>query len=66
MAYQYMSEVEEAENGELYIGIPLALMNQMGWTEETLLEWEIMEKNNQVTIKKIGHTNRTEKDVKEN
>ena len=66
MAYQYMSEVEEAENGELYIGIPLALMNQMGWTEETLLEWEIMEKNNQVTIKKIGQTNRTEKDVKEN
>jgi hypothetical protein len=66
MAYQYMSEVEEAENGELYIGIPLALMNQMGWTEETLLEWEIMEKNNQVTIKKIGQTNRTEKDVEEN
>ena len=50
---QYMSHVEEAEDGELYISIPEALMKQMGWAEETLLEWEFMEKSGQVKIKKV-------------
>jgi len=49
----YVSHVVETEDGELCVSIPEALMKQMGWAEETLLEWEIMEKSGQVKIKKV-------------
>jgi hypothetical protein len=36
---EYKSEVKE-KNGEFYVELPVELINQMGWTEETILEWE--------------------------
>jgi len=35
------STVEEDENGELVITLSEALLSQMGWGEDTLLEWEL-------------------------
>lgn len=37
-----VSTVKEDEFGEPYIEFNAALMNQMGWDDQTLLEWEIM------------------------
>lgn len=35
------STVEEDENGELVITLSEALLSQMGWSEDTILEWEL-------------------------
>lgn len=40
MSY-YMGEVIEDDEGELVLQLPVELLNQMGWDEETLLEWHI-------------------------
>jgi hypothetical protein len=37
-----ISIVKEDEDGELYIEINSALMEQMGWSDHTMLEWEII------------------------
>ena len=37
-----ISTVKEDEDGEHYIEFNPALMKQMGWDDQTLLEWEIM------------------------
>lgn len=37
---QYTVETVE-EDGELVLPIPVELLSQMGWSEETILEWEI-------------------------
>ena len=39
----YIETVEENEEGELILPIPVELLSQMGWDETTTLEWEIME-----------------------
>jgi len=45
-----ISTVKEDEYGEPYIEFNVALMNQMGWDDQTLLEWEIM--GNMAVIRK--------------
>jgi|11_taG_2_1085331.scaffolds.fasta_scaffold19356_3 hypothetical protein len=37
----YTSHVIETEDGELAIELPVEMLNQMGWVEETVLEWLI-------------------------
>lgn len=39
--YIYTTTVEENESGDLYITLDPSVLNQLGWTEETLLEWEL-------------------------
>ena len=39
----YSSIVKEDENGELYIDLPPEMMEEMGWNEDTILEWRIFE-----------------------
>ena len=38
---EYVETVTEDSNGELILPIPVELLSQMGWTEETILEWEV-------------------------
>jgi hypothetical protein len=45
-----ISTVKEDEDGEPYIEFNPALMKQMGWDDQTLLEWEIM--GNMAVIRK--------------
>ena len=35
----YVGQVIENENGELLLEFPVELLNQMGWHEDTILEW---------------------------
>jgi hypothetical protein len=48
-----VSTVKEDEDGEPYIEFNAALMKQMGWDDQTLLEWEIM--GNMAIIRKKDH-----------
>ena len=48
----FVVEVEEDENGELLLPLPLELINQMGWDEETILDWELMD-NGTVVLKEV-------------
>jgi hypothetical protein len=45
-----VSTVKQDEDGEPYIEFNAALMKQMGWDDQTLLEWEIMD--NMAVIRK--------------
>jgi hypothetical protein len=45
-----VSTVKQDEDGEPYIEFNAALMKQMGWDDQTLLEWEIM--GNMAVIRK--------------
>ena len=42
MSY-YIAEVVETEDGELALQFTVDMLNQMGWDEQTLLEWIIEE-----------------------
>lgn len=44
MKDKFTSVLQEDENGDLILEFPADILNQMGWTEDTLLEWEISEK----------------------
>ena len=48
----FVVEVEEDENGELLLPLPLELISQMGWDEETILDWELMD-NGTVVLKEV-------------
>ena len=48
----YSSEVQEDKDGDLVLVLPTDLINQMGWTEETLLEWET-EEDGKVFLKEV-------------
>lgn len=48
-----VSTIKEDDQGELYIEFNAALMKQMGWDDQTLLEWEIM--GNMAIIRKKDH-----------
>lgn len=48
-----ISTIKEDEDGELYIDFNPALMRQMGWDNQTLLEWEII--GNMAVIRKKEH-----------
>lgn len=50
---QYTSHVIETEDGELAIELPVEMLNQMGWEEETMLEWFI--EPDAVIIKEAKH-----------
>jgi hypothetical protein len=43
MQNNYIGEVVEDEDGETMIQLPIELLGQMGWDEQTLLEWIIDE-----------------------
>ena len=45
-----ISAVKEDSDGEPYIEFNAALMKQMGWDPQTLLEWEVM--GNMAVIRK--------------
>lgn len=46
------------EEGELILPIPVELLSQMGWDENTTLEWVIME--DKVYLKEADATSKTE------
>jgi len=48
----YIGEVVEGEDGELDIQLPVELINQMGWDEDTLIEWIVDEEK--VMIKEVN------------
>jgi len=48
----YTVEVQEDKDGELFIEFPVELLNQMGWAEDTLIEWLIGD-DGKVTIKEF-------------
>jgi len=48
----YTVEVQEDKDGELFIEFPAELLNQMGWAEDTLIEWLIGD-DGKVTIKEF-------------
>ena len=48
----YIGEVEENASGEMVLNLPFDLISQMGWTEETLLEWEVAE-DDKVLLKEV-------------
>ena len=54
----YIETVEENEEGELILPIPVELLSQMGWDETTTLEWEIME--GKVYLKESDATSKPE------
>lgn len=41
--YMGTAQVVEDENGEMLLEFPVEFLNQMGWHEETMLEWIIDE-----------------------
>ena len=47
----YIMEVQEDTNGEAIVQFPVELLNQMGWTEDTLIEWII--NDDVVTIREV-------------
>lgn len=47
----YIMEVQEDSNGEAIVQFPVELLNQMGWTEETLIEWIISD--DVVTVREV-------------
>lgn len=47
----YIMEVQEDSNGEAIVQFPVELLNQMGWTEETLIEWIISD--GVVTVREV-------------
>lgn len=47
----YVMEVQEDSNGEAIVQFPVELLNQMGWTEETLIEWIISD--DVVTVREV-------------
>jgi len=47
----YTMEVQEDINGDAIVQFPVELLNQMGWTEDTLIEWIISD--DVVTIREV-------------
>ena len=59
MKDKYTIEVQENQDGELFIEFPAELLNQMGWHEDTLIEWLVGD-DGSVTIKEVKNANETE------
>lgn len=47
----YVMEIQEDVNGEAIVQFPVELLDQMGWTEDTLIEWIISD--NMVTVREV-------------
>jgi bifunctional DNA-binding transcriptional regulator/antitoxin component of YhaV-PrlF toxin-antitoxin module len=42
------------EDGEdLILPIPDAIMNQLGWNDETIIEWDVNEDDNTIVLRKV-------------
>jgi hypothetical protein len=54
----YTEIVDEDEEGNLVLPLPVELLSQMGWDETTILEWVIMD--NEVYLKEADATSKTE------
>jgi antitoxin component of MazEF toxin-antitoxin module len=52
MKDKYTVDVQEDKDGELFIEFPADLLNQMGWHEDTLIEWLVGE-DGSVLIKEV-------------
>lgn len=48
----FVVELEDDGEGELLLPLPLELINQMGWDEETILDWELMD-NGTILLKEV-------------
>lgn len=58
MKETYVETVEENQEGELILPIPVELLSQMGWDESTILEWVVTE--DKVYLKESDATSKTE------
>jgi hypothetical protein len=52
MSEQFVTIVEEAPDGELYIELPPQLLASVGWDETTTLEWSITDEGT-ILLKKV-------------
>ena len=50
----YIVEVEEAGNGDVFITFPDELIEELGWEEGDILEWNV--KGNGITLNKLNDT----------
>jgi len=41
MSSSYILEIEEDENGELYITFPDEVIEELGWQEGDILNWDV-------------------------
>ena len=48
----YIIEVQEADNGDCFIELPDELLEEVGWEEGDLLEWNI--KSNGIILSKLN------------
>lgn len=48
----YIIEVEEASNGDVFITFPDELVEELGWEEGDILEWNV--KGNGITLNKLN------------
>lgn len=48
----YIVEVEEAGNGDVFITFPDELVEELGWEEGDILEWNV--KGNGITLNKLN------------
>ena len=48
----YIIEVEEDENGEQFIQLPDELMEELGWQEGDLLDWDV--RGNGIILTKVN------------
>ena len=50
MKTTWFTDVNEDENGKLFIELPEDLLKSMGWTENTALWWEVDDTSKSVTL----------------
>lgn len=55
MSY-YIAEVIEDADGELVLELPVQVIDQMGWDEQTLLQWIVEEESVYLTEKNKDST----------
>lgn len=48
MDKNYTLEVQKDENGELFFEFPDELLNQVGWSEGDILQWESMDSDSDI------------------
>jgi len=46
-------DVQEDENGELFLQFPDDLMAQLGWKEGDTINWDIDETTGHITVRKV-------------
>lgn len=45
-------EIQEDENGELFLQFPDDLMEQLGWHEGDIIDWDIDDATGNITVRK--------------